>query len=118
MLLIMLKKHQGWPHAYLFVFVSQLMGNPPAANFPVAETFMNNVQNGASRKIKPYFQLSITHTSVCLHCCISILNKISRCGRPTTPLFIHHIHSTTVKLPAPFMHWLTMNFNRWNLFCP
>jgi hypothetical protein len=50
--------------------------------------------------------LSNTHTSVCLHCCIDILNKISRRGRLTTPLFIHHIHSTTVKLPAPFTHML------------
>jgi hypothetical protein len=41
-----------------------------------------------------------------LHCCINILNKISRRGQPTTPLFIHHIHSTTVKLRAPFTHTL------------
>jgi hypothetical protein len=88
-----------------FVFVSQLTGNPPGANFPLAEMFMNNVPNGVSREIKPYFQFSNTHTSVCLHF-LNNLNKISRHGRPTTPLFIHHIHSTTVKLPAPFMHKL------------
>ena len=28
--------------------------NPPGANFPVDETFMNSVQNGASGKINPY----------------------------------------------------------------
>jgi len=35
------------------VFISQMTMNPPGAKFPVAKMFMNNVPNGASRKIKP-----------------------------------------------------------------
>jgi len=35
------------------VFISQTTRNPPEAKSPVAEMFMNNVPNGASRKIKP-----------------------------------------------------------------
>lgn len=50
-----------------FEFVSQMTRNSSGANVSVAETFMNNVPNGASRKIKPYFQLSNTHISLCLH---------------------------------------------------
>jgi hypothetical protein len=30
------------------------MGNPPGANFPVAETFINNVPNGALFPIEQY----------------------------------------------------------------
>jgi hypothetical protein len=40
-------------HDCLFVFVGQMTRNPSGANLPVAETFMNNVPNGASGKIKP-----------------------------------------------------------------
>jgi hypothetical protein len=54
----------GMTSCVSFVFVSQLTGNPPEENFPAAETFMNNVPNGALRKIKPYSKLSNTQTSV------------------------------------------------------
>ena len=51
--------------ACLLAFVSQMARNPLGANLPVAETFMNDVPNGASGKIEPSFQLSNTHTSAC-----------------------------------------------------
>jgi hypothetical protein len=40
-------------HACLLVFVGHMTGNPPGANLPLAETFMNNAPDGASGKIKP-----------------------------------------------------------------
>jgi hypothetical protein len=124
MLFVVLKKHEEWPHAcvffcflFFFVLVSQLTENPPEANFPVAETFMNNVPNGASRKIKPYLQYS----HVCLHCCINILNKIADVdGRAllcssitfTRPLSnsLHRLHTCcTVITLAPY----TVTSSRW-----
>jgi len=33
-------------------FISQMTRKPPGAKFPVAKMFMNNVPNGASKKIK------------------------------------------------------------------
>lgn len=52
------------PYMFFFVFVSQ-MRIPTGENFPVAETFMNNVANSVSRNTKRSFQLSNTQTSVC-----------------------------------------------------
>jgi len=39
-------------YVFFFVFANK-MRNPTGENFPVAETFMNNVPSGVSRKIKP-----------------------------------------------------------------
>jgi hypothetical protein len=116
MLLITLKKHQGWPHACVFVFVSQLKG----ANFPVAETFMNNVSNGAFGKIKHSFQFSNIYTSACTSASISWTRSADVDGRPllcssltfTRPLSnsLHHscICCTVITL-APY----TVASSRW-----
>jgi len=44
MLFVTLKKHQGRCHAY-FVFFCQITRKTPGANYPVAETLINNVPN-------------------------------------------------------------------------
>jgi hypothetical protein len=109
--------------SYRFIPVSW-RGTHMGAKFPVAETFMNNVPNGASRNIKPYFQLSNTHT-----CLLELLRQYPEQDQQTwtaEPLIcssitftrplsnsLHHLRTRcTVITLAPH----TVTSSRWTFF--
>jgi hypothetical protein len=121
MLLVTLKNHQGWPHARLFVVVSQLTGNTPGANFSVAETFMNNVPNVPRERSNLISNLAIlTFLSACTAASIPWTRSADVDGRPllcpsitfTRPLSnsLHRLRTCrTVIALAPY----TVTSSRW-----
>ena len=119
MRLVSLKKHQRWLHiCFFFVFVSQ-MRIPTGENFPVAETFMNNVANSVSRNTKRSFQLSNTQTSVCTAASKSCTGSVDVEGWPllcssftfTRPLSNSLHHFAHYLLPSHYHHTLSPAHN-------
>jgi len=114
----------------LFVFVSQMTRNPPEANFPVAETLINNVPNVPQERLNLNSNWTLfARLAACIAASIfwtgsadvegrpllcpsfTLILQRSNCQTPCTTSHMYSHHITTI-------HWhqLTINFKSWKYF--